>query len=145
VTGSETKDAIAERETGNRWQSEMGRRWEKYAGVAVKRQCAPLVASGADEKRSSTADYVKGAWHLSRVWVSRAAVEKNGWRAVSRRDSKRKQSRYADRHPAEHWEQGFQPRHDESVSCAACGRVIWAGDVQRLGAAVERRMTREEE
>jgi hypothetical protein len=111
----------------------------------VERQCAPLVASSGDEKRSSTADYVKGGWQMSRLWVSRAAVEKNRWRAVSRPDSKPKLSRYADRQQAKHWEQGCPPRQDESVSCAACGRVILAGDVQRLGAAVERKMTREEE
>jgi hypothetical protein len=97
VTGSGTRAVIAERETGNRWQSEMGRRWEKYAGVAVKRQCAPLVASGADEKRSSTADHVREEWHLSRVWVSRTGLGKNRWRIFSRRDSKRKKSPYRDK------------------------------------------------
>jgi hypothetical protein len=70
----------------------------------VKRQRAPLVANSGDEKWSSTADSVKGGWQMSRLWVSRAAVEKDRWRAVSRPDSKRKQSRFADWQQAEHWE-----------------------------------------
>jgi hypothetical protein len=80
----------------------------------VKRQCAPLVTGSVDEKRSSTADYVKGGWHLSPVWVSRAAVEKNRWRAVSRRDSRRKQSQCAD------WQ---QPEHFENKVATAARRV----------------------
>jgi hypothetical protein len=109
----------------------------------VKRQCPPLVISSGDEKRSSTADYVKGQWHLSRLLVKRAAVEKNGWRAVSRRDSKRKQSRCVDWQQVKRRELDCPPRHDESVLCATCGRVIWGDDMQRLRAAMKSRMTRE--
>jgi hypothetical protein len=80
----------------------------------VKRQRAPLVANSGDEKRSSTADYVKGGWQMSRLWVSRAAVEKNGWRIVGRCERKHKQSRCVD------WQ---QPEHFENKVATATRRV----------------------
>jgi hypothetical protein len=90
----------------------------------VKGQCAPLVANSGDERRSSTADYVKGGWQMSRLLVKRAAVVEKGWGIDGRRDSKRKQSRCEDWHQAELWEIDCPTRHDESAPCAACGRVI---------------------
>jgi hypothetical protein len=114
-----------------------------HAGAAVKRQCVPLVASSGNEKRSSRADHVREEWHLIRVWVSRTGVEKNGWRIVGRCERKHKQSRCVDRQQVKSRELDCPPRHDESALCVACGRVIWEDDMQRLGAAMESRMTRE--